>query len=1137
MMGIGCNVTPDTRRNIAFRRAVYQSSAANFNATGQLATDGIFTAYKEIRHTYSSKSQDSPQGEEPGFAFDGSGKTKWLTFNNNTWLQIHFNESKSFNVNGYLIRTGNDSPERDPKTWTVEGSNDGIDFVVLDKRDEEFFSKRNEAKSYQISTPGKYSYYRLNISANRGDYRTQLSEWDLFDKEGKTVIERPLEELFDSRWISASNQNEWIYVDLGTISLIDEIKLHWAAEDWASAYEIQLSDNTITWKTAHSQDNGKGEIELCPIDNEKARYVRLLCKKGTGTRFSLVEMEVYGSNNLDYKLEPMPAPLADGTQYLQGGNWRLQRASEVNTQDGIALSMHGFDDSAWLPAKVPGTILTSFLLAGAIPDPNYGDQQVLISDSYFTSNFWYRNLFTIPADKKGETIWLNFDAINWKADVYFNGNLLGNIEGAFTRKQFNITELANYGNDNFLAVLIHKNENPGPVTIQTAESPGKNGGILGADNPTIHASVGWDWVPTIRGRNLGIYNDVFISYAQDVQLRDPWIITDLDIEKDFSKAELTVKTILQNACDMPRNIVVKGTIQPGNINFESTPISLQGNENREVTVANLTIENPTLWWPNTYGEQFLYTATLTAYIDNKKSDQKSFDFGVREFTYKTDHPLTIYCNGTRIVCTGGNWGMDDSNLAATEEDYDIKVRLHAEANLTMIRNWVGMTGNEAFYRSCDKYGILIWDDFWLANPGDGPNPNDEVMFMQNAEDKVKRNRHHASLALYCGRNEGNPPKTLDNALLECTKALDGTRFYLSHSASGIVSGWGPYSVQDSEWYFRGTGETLHSERGMPNIPSLESMQRMLPEEHQWPIDEVWGIHDFTMGGAQGGKSFIDKMQRYGSFNDLPSFVRTAQLVNYESHKSLFEAVFTNRANGMLMWMSQSAWPSMVWQTYDYYYDTNAGYFGLKKANQPVNVIYNQATSEFVLTNTTPEDKKDLDITLNIFNLDGKLIKTETLSESISTDSRRIISTLDKEGLSGILFIKTHVKNKEGEELAENFTWINAADKYNYTALSCLAETNIASSYKSLGKEKNSKQIYCLTIQNTGSTPAFMIRVKTVNDKTKELILPVYYEDNYFSLMPQESKNITIELDEKHLNKSTFSFYIEGWNIHSQKVKK
>jgi beta-galactosidase/beta-glucuronidase len=1132
-METGCGGTTLKQQNIAFRRAVYHSSAANFNQTGQLVTDGIFTVDKNIPHIFNDQFADSPSAEMPEQAFDGRPNTKWLTFHNTSWLQIQFANEKALKAGYYSVTSGNDSPERDPKDWLVEGSNDGIHYTVLDSRTNEAFGKRNETKNFKIAEPGPYKYYRLNITANHGDSRTQLSEWDLLDGQTKTLIERmPDSAELDSRWVSAGNQNEWIYVDLGVESFIRSVTLFWNTRDWAEEYELQLSNNARDWQTAYIQHNGKGGKVSHSLSNPKARYVRLLCKSGNGKRFALTEMQVFGSNSLKLDMEKQPEPLADGTQYLRGGNWRLQRASEVN-KDGAVVSTSKFDTQSWLPAKVPGTVLTSYRLAGAIPDPNYGDQQLLISDSYFYSDFWYRNQFKIPASQKGKITWLNFDAINWKAEIWFNGHFLGRIDGAFIRGNFNISKYANYGGENYLAILIRKNENPGPVTLQTKESPGGNGGVLGADNPTIHAGVGWDWVPTIRGRNIGIYNDVYLSYTDDVRIVNPWIITDLDTEsKDFSKARLTVKTELHNIGQTAREIIVKGKIMPGNIAFESKPVSLQGNETREITVAEVMMDNPRLWWPVTYGEQFLYTAELAAEVAGKPSDNRKFAFGVREFTYRTERPLTIYCNGVRIVCRGGNWGMDDSNLAATAGDYDTKVRLHAEANLTMIRNWVGMTGNEAFYHACDKYGVLIWDDFWLANPGDGPNPNDEIMFMLNAVDKIKRNRYHAAIALYCGRNEGDPPATLNRKLDESTRELDGTRHYIPHSAGGSVSGFGPYSVQDPEWYYRNTGTTLHSERGMPNVPALESLLKFLPPEHQWPIDNVWGIHDFTMGGAQGGSAFMDKMRRYGSFDDLPAFARLAQAVNYEGHKSMFEAVYTNGANGMLMWMSQSAWPSMVWQTYDYYYDTNAGYFGLKKANQPVNAIFNPAKQEIVLVNATPEDRKDLNVTVNLYDGTGKLLKTESSVQSIPADDRKIISTLNTDDLSGIVFVKTYIKGKDGIEIADNFTWINASEKYQYAALSQLPEATLSIALKPDGQNA------CIAeIKNTGSSPAFMIRLKTVDSQSGELILPTYYTDNYFTLMPGETKNVGFEWNVGATKEKQPDCYAEAWNYTTRKLNR
>jgi beta-galactosidase/beta-glucuronidase len=163
---------------------------------------------------------------------------------------------------------------------------------------------------------------------------------------------------------------------------------------------------------------------------------------------------------------------------------KIQRASEVNS-DGETVSHAGFKTDNWVAAAtVPGIVLVSYWNAGALPDPNFGDNQLMISELFFNSDFWYRNEFDVPVTFKGERIFLNFDGINWKADVFVNGKKTGRIEGGFIRGKFDVTGLVVPGQKNTFAVLIHKNDNPGVIKEQTALSTDKNGGILGADNPT-----------------------------------------------------------------------------------------------------------------------------------------------------------------------------------------------------------------------------------------------------------------------------------------------------------------------------------------------------------------------------------------------------------------------------------------------------------------------------------------------------------------------------------------------------------------------------------------------------------------------------------------------------------------------------
>lgn len=1143
--GSGSEDVSSSVRNIALRRAVYQSSAYNYEDTGHLVTDGIKSQVNLWEPSIKPQYEDSPAAEGPSCAFDGNTKTKWLTFHNAAWLQIAFPGTEQYTAVTYTISSANDGEKRDPKNWILQGSNDGEEFVDLDKQENQAFANRYQTKTYTVAKPGAYQYYRLNITANNGDTgqdgntapRIQLSEWDLLDGNGKTLVRRESsgDSSFSSLWRSKGNEEEWVYVDLGAPSAFDKVNLTWNTDSYATDYAIQVSDDAKEWKTVYSTDKGKGGEETCSFTKTTASYVRLLCQKAASNLYALSEMEVIGTNDLHYSVGDMPAAEADGTQKLTGGNWTLQRASEVKAT-GEQLSA-AYDDKSWLPATVPGTVLTSYLNAGAVPDPNIADQQLLISDSFFTADFWYRNHFVIPQSQQGKRTWLNFDAINWKADVYFNGENIGKIEGAFIRGKFDVTDLVNYGGENYLAVYIHKNDTPGSVTVQNKNDAGKNGGVLGADNPTIHASIGWDWVPTIRGRNIGIYEDVYLSYSQDATLSDPWAITDLDVEnKDFTTSDVTLKTRVSNPSDKAVNAVVRGTITPGNIPFESEPVALAAGEVKDITVDTVTIQDPELWWPNTYGDQFLYTAQMEIAVNDVVSDSRSFKFGVRKFTYDTNKPMTIYCNGTRIICRGGNWGMDDSNLAATQEDYDIKIRMHAEANLTMIRNWVGMTNHQAFYDACDKYGILIWDDFWLANPGDGPNPNDETMFMANARDKILRNRSHAALALYCGRNEGNPPATLDKGFREETTKLDGTRHYISHSASDTVSGFGPYSVQNPKWYFQNTATTLHSERGMPNIPSYESLMAMLTEEHAWPIDDVWGMHDFTGGSAQNGNSFQNYMKNhYGEYNSLKDFARIAQMVNYENHKAMFEAMYPNNSNGILMWMSQSAWPSMVWQTYDYYYDTNAGYFGIKTANQPINAIYNPTTSQVVLSNATPNDEKGLVTTLKVYNQTGKLIHESSETKDIGSDETiGLMKAPIVAGATPLQYIRTTVEDAQGNLLASNFTWTNRSNDLDYKAMMNLGKVTLKTTKAILTQDGDTCR-YAVTLTNDSDTPALMIRLKTMNDKG-ERVLPVYYDDNYISLMPGDSQTISFEFDRKYLNGGQPALSVEGWNITEAAVE-
>lgn len=817
---------------------------------------------------------------------------------------------------------------------------------------------------------------------------------------------------------------------------------------------------------------------------------------------------------------------------LNDSKWKLQRESDVSS-DGLELSNNDYNDDKWVKAIVPGTVLNSYLATGEWPDPNFGDQQLEIPDSLFTDNFWYRTEFSIKDADISKKIWLNFDGINWKADVFLNGKEIGTIKGAYIRKKIDVTNFIKYDSPNALAILIHKNDNPGEVTVQHLNDPDANGGVIGYDSPTILASIGWNWMPTIRGRNIGIWNDVYLSFTGEVTMEDPFIKTVMALP-DTSYVDLHLETELVNhSCNIKNGYLV-GEFSGKKFQY---PIELQPMEKQIVklspkNVKELKLNKPKLWWPNGYGEQSLYEMKLSFVDENVISDTKSFNFGVRQYSYSVlNDNLRLSINGVPIIVRGGNWGMAESMLRCDSIGYDLRVKLHKEMNLNMIRNWIGMVGDDEFYDACDKYGIMIWDDFWLANPVDGPNPKDENMFMANVEDKIRHFRNHPSIALWTGRNEGYPPATLDSAMRITTSRLDGTRYYLSHSAAKPVTGLGPYENKDPKWYFTERGTTFHSEQGIVVPPTLEGMKAMMPDKYLWPINDMWGIHDWTQERVQIYTN--DMIQNYGEPTDIYDFCRKAQMQNMEGPKALMESWQSNRGPGVLVWMSHPAWPSMICQTYDYFFEPTATFYAFKNACEPVHILW-RADSELVqVANNTLRSLKGLKAIVEIWDIDGNRIYNNEKLIDVAPNSIVDIQTMKYPSeISDVHFIKLQLKSSEGWLLSSNFYW--RGKKYmDYKSMNTMQKAKIKVQYSNTDSTDDKAKIN-VRLENIGSSVAVMLRLLVLDKKTGKRILPIYYQDNYFSLVPGEKRTVDIEFDKK-LIKSKYELYLEGWNYKREKV--
>ena len=447
-------------------------------------------------------------------------------------------------------------------------------------------------------------------------------------------------------------------------------------------------------------------------------------------------------------------------------------------------------------------------------------------------------------------------------------------------------------------------------------------------------------------------------------------------------------------------------------------------------------------------------------------------------------------------------------------------------NFTMIRNWVGQTGDDEFFNACDRYGIMIWQDFWLANPLDGPNPENDKMFLNNAEDFIKRIRNHPSIALFCGRNEGNPPDVIDSGLRELISGLNPGVHYISNSAFGVVSGGGPYRAMPVKYYFKERAtEKLHSEMGMPNMVSYDSFKRFMPDSAMWPIGKIWGVHDFTLGGAQHGESFIKFINDdFGEVDSLKEWLKLAQWINYQGYRAMFEAQSKHRM-GVLLWMSHPAWPSMVWQTYDYYFEPTAAYFACKKANEPLHIQWNPLSDSIEVVNYSVPDGSNLSAIMQIINLDGSIKLEKKAVLNCPEDSTIHCFKVEyPDSLSNVYFIRLKL-TRNNKVISENFYW---GELYNGALKALRKMPKIKLSTNTNAEKKGNVWQLTTEIINNTKEPALMVKLKIIGSKSR--ILPVIYSDNYISLMPGEKKTIEMELNNEDTMGDKPGVELEGLNI-------
>jgi hypothetical protein len=885
----------------------------------------------------------------------------------------------------------------------------------------------------------------------------------------------------------------------------------------------------------------------------------------------------------------------------------LQSSVLISSPDSEISTLQYKSKVYWFPVSVPSTVLTGLVANKIYPDPYSGLNNMLIPDasdefnkkysleqfSYLPNNpnpwknpYWYRTTFNVPVSDQGRCFQLIFKGINYRAAVWLNGKQIADsteMAGMFAEYSLDVSKQIKAGSDNVLAVKIYPLDYPGLPATEQLKALGdffENGGPTGdiGKNVTMLCSIGWDWIPPVRDRNMGIWLPVYLRTSGGVTIADPKILTSLPDLPDTTKAKISLNLRLVNHNKIDENGKLTVIIIPENFKGKTLEFSknVSVTKNSPATIdlngentKELNIQNPVLWWPNGYGKPNLYRIKLQYSDITGISDDTSFVFGIRTVSTKAVnvngfYRRDFYVNEKRMHLTGGAW-VPDMMLNRDSVRYDYEMHLCRNSNINLVRIWGGgVTPCDEFFEAADKHGLLVWSDFWITGDTQGefkgsPDwPLEANIFIRNVKSTILRIRNHPSLLVWTGGNEGHARKELYESMRESIITLDGTRPFIPSSSgfaklpsgwngawpdnlpSGVYSG-GPYTWQDPKIYYSkataGRDWVFKDETGIPSQPPYNIMSKIIPDltwdnKLPFPLNNSWGYHDACTGNGRYDLYYKEMVKRYGEASSMEDFCNKMQLMNAVGYQGIFEAAGykLNDIGGVLLWKVNSAFPSVVWQVYDWFLMPNAGYYFMQNACEPVHIQLNPSNLRVLAINRTYHTIPGLIAQVDIFGMDSKSIFHE--EKNVILSNTEVIETADLssalKGASGVNFVVLNLKNNTGKVISHNAYWLsNAGD---YRSLQELQKTNLDIKVLASAKGK-SENSWTIQISNNTSRLAFFIRPQLMLDG--EEILPSYWSSNYFTLAPSETTTVTVSCPIVKLDGKNPAMKISGLNVNEQ----
>jgi exo-1,4-beta-D-glucosaminidase len=836
-------------------------------------------------------------------------------------------------------------------------------------------------------------------------------------------------------------------------------------------------------------------------------------------------------------------------------SWQIQSSAKVAAGDKEVSSL-SFHPQNWYAAKVPNSTLGSLVDAGVFKNVFYNRNLEKIPDSLFDDPWWYRRTFNIGKINPQQVYRLRFNGISYSADIWVNGKKVASgdtVKGSFRQFVFNVTPFIKQG-ENVLAVKVTQG---GPADL--------NIGFV-------------DWNPEPADNHMGIWRDMHLMESGPVAIENPFVITDVDTAT-LSYANIKVKVDLENFSDKKVNGILKTTI--GKDIHLSTNVSLEPHEIKEVILSpeqyhQLTMMHPKLWWTHDLGEPYLYNLQMNFDINNQLSDSKKIKFGVRSVSgYMTDRGFRAYrLNGKKILIKGGGW-TDPMLLNATPEYERAGIDYAVHMNLNSIRMEGFWGEDEHLYDLCDEKGILImvgfscqweWKGIFGGNYEDKygciVTPDQIDVAAKSWNDQIVWLRNHPSIFLWLYGSDKWPRPELETRYLAVLKDQDPTRPYAQSAKEwkSEITGptgmkmRGPYDyVPPAYWYIDtsyGGAFGFNTETGPgPQVPVLESLQKMIPKDSLWPIGSSWLYHA-ARGKFHNLDAYNNAMdQRLGKANDLTDYLRKAQYLNYEGMRAMFEAFEVNRpeATGIIQWMYNASWPKLWWQFYDYYLMPTGALYGARVANEPLHISYNYGHNAVDVLNNTSKKSGALSAEINVLDINSKSILKKSLpvADIASLETKEIFSLPNNLNVSKTYFLDLRLLDQKHRLVSTNFyvlstqkdsleekksTWyITPQSQFaDLTLLEKLPKVKLQTSETRAQKGEDTE--ISVKLKNPTSHVAFMVYLDLKKGPTNESVVPVFWKENYFTLLPGEERTVSVSCHTSDLRGEKGRVVVGGWNV-------